>query len=173
MARRQGAREIYQFEILPKPPEERSSETPWPSWPNISRTSTSHEEGCIRRWGIQTKEISGVETKVGGLLCSEVEWIEGSNGPEMREIPGTEFSIKADIVLLAIGFQHVPHNDIVNQFGLDLDENGHDNTENMCMISRPDVFFAGDAVVGASLVARAIHSGREAAAQIDDYLKNK
>jgi NADPH-dependent glutamate synthase beta subunit-like oxidoreductase len=99
-ARRQGAREIYQFEILPEPPDEPPLETPWPNWPGISRTSTSHEEGCIRRWCIQTKEIAGVGTRVGGLRCSEVEWIEGPNGREIREMPGTEFSMKVDIVLL-------------------------------------------------------------------------
>jgi glutamate synthase (NADPH/NADH) small chain len=173
MARREGAREIYQFEILPKPPDEIPSETPWPSWPNILRTSTSHEEGCIRRWGVQTKEISGVGTRVGGLHCSEVEWVEGANGPEMREIPGTEFNMKADIVLLAIGFLHVPHNDKVNQFGLKLDESCHEKKDNTCVISQQNFFFAGDAIMGASLVARAIHSGREAASRINYHLKNK
>lgn len=173
MAKRQGASEIYQFEILPKPPNEIPSQIPWPSWPNILHASRSHEEGCIRRWGIQTKEISGVGTRVGGLHCSEVEWIKGDNGPEMRKIPGSEFSIKADIVLLAIGFVHIPYNDKVNQFGLELEESSHEKTENTCVISQNDVFFAGDAVMGPSLVAHAIHSGREAAAQIDSYLKNK
>jgi NAD(P)H-dependent glutamate synthase small subunit len=173
MARRQGAREIYQFEILPKPPDEPPLETPWPNWPNVSRTSTSHEEGCIRRWCIQTKEISGVGTTVGGLRCSEVEWIEGPNGREAREIPGTEFGVKADIVLLAIGFLHAPPRGMASRFGLDIDEGGRAKKDDACVTGRPGVFVAGDAIMGASLVAYAIRSGREAAAQIDSYLKSQ
>jgi NAD(P)H-dependent glutamate synthase small subunit len=171
-ARRQGAREIYQFEILPEPPDEPPLETPWPNWPGISRTSTSHEEGCIRRWCIQTKEIAGVGTRVGGLRCSEVEWIEGPNGREIREIPGTEFGVKADIVLLAIGFLHVPPRGMASWFGLDIDEGDRAKKDNACVTGRPGVLVAGDATMGTSLVAHAIRSGREAAAQIDSYLKN-
>jgi len=139
MARRQGAREIYQFEIFPKSPGDRPSDTPWPSWPNISRTSTSHEEGCIRRWCIQTNEISGVGTRVGELRCSEVEWIKGPNGWKIQETPGTEFTMKADIVLLAIGFLRVPNNDMVSQFDLEIGERSHEKQDSSCMTSRPGV----------------------------------
>jgi NAD(P)H-dependent glutamate synthase small subunit len=172
-ARRQGAREIHQFEILPEPPDEPPFERTWPNWPNVLRTSTSHEEGCIRRWCIQTKEMFGVGTRVAGLRCSEVEWIEGPNGPEMREIPGTEFSMKADIVLLAIGFLRVPHSGVLAQFGLDIDESGCEKSDDTSVTGPPGIFTAGDAIMGASLVARAIRSGRDAAAQIYSYLKNE
>lgn len=171
-ARRQDAREIYQFEILPKPPDEPPCETPWPNWPNVLRTSTSHKEGCIRRWCIHTKEFSGVGTRVDGLRCSQVEWIEGPDGKETREIPGTEFSMKADLVLLAIGFHPVSQRSMISRFGLDIDESDRATKDNTCVTGTPGVFIAGDAIMGASIVARAIHSGREAAAQIDSYLKN-
>jgi glutamate synthase (NADPH/NADH) small chain len=171
-ARRQGAKEIYLFEILPKPPDEPPSKTSWPNWPNVLRTSTSHEEGCTRRWCIRTKEISSVGTRAGAVRCSQVEWIEGPDGPAIREIPGTEFSVKADIVLLAIGFLRVPHSGMVSQFGLDIDESGLENRDNVYVTGREGIFVAGDTLTGASLVAQAVRSGREAAAQIDSYLKN-
>lgn len=173
MARRHGAREIYQFEILPKPPNEWSNKTLWPIWPNILRTSTSHKEGCIRRWCIQTKEILSMGTRVGGLLCSEVEWIRGRNGPEMREIPGTEFTMKADIVLLAIGFEYVSNIDVSKESGLQVNTDSSVKQNWAYVKSRPSVFIAGDAIMGASLVAHAINSGRETAARIDSYLENE
>ena len=172
-ARRQGAKEIYQFEILPEPPKQRPVDTLWPDWPNVSRTSSSHREGCIRRWCIHIKRLSGIETRVDGLHGVEIEWVEGPNGCEMKEIPGTEFSMKVDIVLLAVGFLHVSHDGLVNQFGLELNESGNIKVDNSYMTNQPGVFAAGDAIMGASLIARAIHSGREAAAEIDVYLKNK
>jgi glutamate synthase (NADPH/NADH) small chain len=173
VARRQGAKQIFQFEILPKPPEEEQSTPSWPDRSNILRTSTSHMEGCTRRWCIKTKEISGIETKVDKLHGIEVEWIDGPDGDKMQEIPGTEFSMKVDMIVLAMGFLHVSHEGIVHQFGLDLDQKGNIKIDHRCMTNKPGVFAAGDAVLGASLVARAINSGRIAAEQIDRYLRNK
>ena len=168
-ARRQGAKKIYQLEILPKPPETRPPDTPWPMWPRIMRTSSSHEEGCERLWGVMTKNFSGYETHVGELHCCQVEWIRKGNNWNIRELPGTDFVIKVDLVLLAMGFLHVEHDGLVKQFGLKPDERGNVGV-NSFQSSEPWVFAAGDTVSGASLVVSAINSGREAAAAIDLWL---
>jgi NADPH-dependent glutamate synthase beta subunit-like oxidoreductase len=169
-ARRQGAKKIYQLEILPKPPETRPPDTPWPTWPRIMRTSSSHEEGCERRWGVMTKRFSGYETRVAELHGCEAEWIRQPAGWKIKELPGTDFSLKGDIVLLALGFLHVVHEGLIRDLRLQLDANGnllvHD-----CQTSEPWVFAAGDTVSGASLVVRAINSGREAAAAMDQWLR--
>jgi NAD(P)H-dependent glutamate synthase small subunit len=171
-ARRQGAKEIYQIEILPKPPETPPLDTPWPEWPRIMRTSSSHEEGCRRQWGIMTKKFSGVETRVAELQCCQVEWIRKNGTWKLKELAGTDFTLKADVVLLALGFLHVTHNGFVKKLSLKLDDSGNVAVDNY-QTSEPWVFAAGDAVNGASLVVRAINSGREAAAAIDSWLKEK
>jgi len=169
-ARRQGAKKIYQFEILPKPPESRPDDTPWPTWPRIMRTSSSHEEGCERRWGVMTKSLTGYETRVGELHGCQVEWVQEYGRWKIKELPGTEFSIKVDLVLIAMGFVHVAHDGIVRRLGLKLDERGNVAVQNH-QTSEPWVFAAGDTVEGASLVVRAIKSGRDAAAAIDKWLR--
>ncbi|NIA17144.1 MAG: glutamate synthase small subunit [Planctomycetes bacterium] len=169
-ARRQGAREIYQLEILPKPPDARPSDTPWPGWPRIMRTSSSHEEGCRRQWSVMTKKFSGAENKVTELHCCKVEWIKENNSWKLKELPETEFTLQADIVLLAMGFLHVKHDGLVKELGLKVDRSGNLAVENY-QCSEPSVFAAGDTVSGASLVVRAIDSGRRAAAAIDDWLR--
>jgi len=171
-ARRQGAKEIHQLEILPKPPEAKPPDTPWPMWPRIMRTSSSHEEGCNRQWSVCTKKFSGVETRVTQLHCCRVEWFQKDGSWKFRELPGTEFTVDADIVLLATGFLHVSHNGLVKEFDLKLNESGNVAVEN-CQTSEPSVFAAGDTINGASLVVRAIDSGRQAAASIDDWLKTQ
>jgi NAD(P)H-dependent glutamate synthase small subunit len=169
-ARRQGAREIHQLEILPRPPEQRPADTLWPLWPRILRSSSSHEEGCRRRWSVLTQRLSGLEVTVGELHGVEVEWTRGEKGPQMKEIPGTEFSLKADLVLLAMGFLHVRYEGLVAQLGLELDGRGNVKTAAGGATSVPGVFAAGDAALGASLVVRAIAGGREAARSIDRTL---
>jgi len=171
-ARRQGAKEIQQLEILPKPPDTRPPDTPWPMWPRIMRTSTSHEEGCNRQWSVMTKKFSGVETRVTKLHCCRVEWFQKDGSWKFKELGGTEFTLDADIVLLATGFLHVAHDGLVKKIDLKLDESGNVAVEN-CQTSEPSVFAAGDTVNGASLVVRAIDSGRQAAASIDNWLKNQ
>ena len=168
-ARRQGASKIYQLEILPKPPESRPPDTPWPTWPRIMRTSTSHEEGCERRWSVLTKRLGGTEVRVSELEGIEVEWVKGDRGWQPQELPGTEFVIKTDLVLLAMGFVHVAHQGLVETLGLRLDARGN-VLVNHCQTSVPWVFAAGDTVSGASLVVRAIQSGRQAAAAMDRWL---
>ncbi len=169
-ARRQGAKEIYQFEILPQPSNGSQTVSRWPLWSATGRASSSHQEGCTRRWCVSTKGLSGIENRVVELHGVEVEWNDGSNGRQMREIPGTEFTMKVDVVLLAMGFAHVAQDGLVGQFGLDLDERGNVKVDDAFLTSRPGVFAAGDSILGASLVAKAIYSGRQAAANMDHYL---
>ncbi len=170
-ARRQGARQIVQIEILPKPPVERPEDTPWPNWPRIMRTSTSHEEGCERIWSVMTKKFTGTETRVSHVHICKVEWMEQNSGWKLKEIPGTEVVLDADIVLLAMGFLHVPHEGLITELGLELNNRG-DIAVNNFQTNQPWVFAAGDTINGASLVVRAIESGRAAAKAIDNYLRN-
>ncbi len=169
-ARRQGAKKIYQLEILPKPPDSRPPDTPWPMWPRIMRTSSSQEEGCERRWSICTKKFTGgAGIYAEQLHGCQVEWAKETNGWKMKEIPDTEFTIKADLVLLALGFVHIVHEGLIQDLGLDLDEQGNLAVDNY-QTSQPWVFAAGDAVGGASLVVHAINSGRLAATAINRWL---
>ncbi len=169
-ARRQGAKKIIQLEILPEPPKTRPQDTPWPMWPRVMRTSSSHEEGCERMWSVMTKKFTGYETRVGHLHGCAVEWLEKAGAWKLREVPGTDFVLQADLVILALGFLHVAHDGLVKDLGLRLDQNGNIAVQNY-QTSEPWVFAAGDTVNGASLVVRAIHSGREAAAAVDLWLK--
>jgi len=141
-------------------------------WPRIMRSSSSHEEGCQRQWSVMTKKFSGVETRVTKLQCCQVEWVRKNGTWMLKELPGTEFTLDADIVLLAMGFLHVTHNGLVKELDLKLDQSGNLAVEN-CQTSQPSVFAAGDTINGASLVVRAIDSGRQAAAAIDDWLKKQ
>lgn len=169
-ARRQGAKEIHQLEILPKPPDTRPLDTPWPEWPRIMRTSTSHEEGCERRWSVMTKRFVGQDITVTGLNCVEVEWIRNNGQWKLKEIPGSEFALQADLVLIAMGFVHVEHSKLIKDLGLKLDDKGNVAVDNF-QTSAADVFAAGDTISGASLVVRAIDSGRRAAAAINGWLR--
>ena len=169
-ARRQGAKKIYQLEILPKPPEQRPLDTPWPNWPRIMRTSSSQEEGCERRWSVMTKKLTGADVHVNQLHGCEVEWVQGRKGWKPKELPGTEFTLKADLVLLAMGFVHVMHAGLVENLGLQLDGRGN-VLVNSYQTSEPWVFAAGDTVRGASLVVHAIRSGQEAAAAMNRWLQ--
>lgn len=171
-AKRQGARQIYQLEILPKPPETRPQDTPWPMWPRTMRTSSSHEEGCQRMWGVKTTKLSGAETNVSKLQGCEVEWVKTHRGWDVKEKEGTEFAIKTDLVILAMGFLHVQYDGLVKDLNLKLDEQGNIATNNF-QTSQPDVFSAGDSMLGASLVVKAIDTGRKAAEQIDKWLIGK
>jgi glutamate synthase (NADPH/NADH) small chain len=168
-ARRQGAEKIYQLEILPEPPDTRPPDTPWPMWPRVMRTSSSHEEGCERMWSVMTKKFSGVEIRVSRLECCRVEWINQSNRWKIKELAGTDFVLLADLVILALGFEHVVYDGLIKQLGLQLDEQGNVAVNNY-QTSEPWVFAAGDTIDGASLVVHAINSGREAAAAINRWL---
>ena len=167
---RQGAKEVHLFEILPKPPEKANPQTPWPTWPRILRTTTSHEEGCQRRWCVKTTRLSGAGIRVDKLHGIEVEWKATPDGYAPQDIAGTEFVMNVELVLLAMGFTHVEHRGLLDGFGLDLDERGNIRTDESCRTSVEGVFAAGDASQGASLVVRAIDAGRRAAAAIDQWL---
>jgi NAD(P)H-dependent glutamate synthase small subunit len=172
-ARRQGAKEIYQLELLPKPPRERALDNPWPTWPLILRSSTSHEEGCARLWSVNTKEFIGESGAVRGLRCVKIEWSEPDEigRRQFKEVPGSEFEFKADLVLLALGFTRVEHGPLLSEFGLATDDRGNLKVDAGFMTTCPGVFAAGDSVMGASLVVRAIDLGRQAAAAISRYLQ--
>lgn len=170
-ARRQGAKQIVQIEILPKPPIDRPDDTPWPNWPRIMRTSSSHEEGCERLWSVMTTKFTGTETRVSKIHCCKVDWVQQDNNWKLKEIPGTEVVLDADIVLLAMGFVHVVHNGLITELGLELDPRGNVAVKNF-QTSQPWIFAAGDTINGASLVVRAIDSGRAAAIAIDKWLSH-
>jgi len=170
-SRRQGAKSITQIEILPKPSVDIPSDTPWPMWPRIMRTSTSHAEGCDRRWSVMTKTLVGENGTVKTLQGLEVEWKQGEKGWQLTEKAGSQFELKADLVLLAMGFVHVIHKGLLENLGLQLDERGNVLVNNY-QTSQPWVFAAGDTIRGASLVVHAIRSGQEAAVAVDKWLRS-
>ena len=171
-AHRQGASRVIQLELLPKPPEHRGPTDLWPDYPKILRASSSHEEGGRREWAVQTKAFLGSGGSVTGLSCIRVEWTEPSpkSRPVMREVPGTEFELEADLVLLALGFVSAEHPPWLTALGVAFDERGHVQTDAQSMTSVPGVFSAGDMRRGQSLVVHAISEGRRAAHHIDRYL---
>jgi glutamate synthase (NADPH/NADH) small chain len=171
-ANRQGAGCVVEIEVLPKPPESRSNADPWPQYPLLLKTSSSHQEGVERQWSILTKKFTGEKGRVTGLDCVKVEFINENNagGPVMKEIPGSQFQIEADLVLLAIGFLHPQHRGLVEELCLNLDKRGNIKTDVDFMSSIKGVFSAGDCHYGQSLVVRAIREGRAAAHCMDKYL---
>jgi glutamate synthase (NADPH/NADH) small chain len=169
-ANRQGARVIYQFQYLPRPPERRTPEMPWPEWPKILRTSHSHEEGVIRDWNIYTVGFSGENGCVKRLHGVRVQWRQQHGRRVMEEIEGTEFTLECDLVLIAAGFAGPETDTIVSQLKLKLDGHGNVIGDDSYMTNVPGVFVAGDMRRGQSLVVWAIWEGREAACAIDRYL---
>jgi len=145
--------------------------TPWPNWPMILRTSTSHEEGCERQWAILTKSFVGnKEGKVTGLNVVDIEWKnEAGKAPQFVEVPGTERTLPCDLALLALGFLHPQHQGLLDQLGIEYDERGNVKC-NRYQTSVEYVFSAGDMRRGQSLVVWAISEGREAARAVDSYL---
>ncbi len=165
---RQGAKSVTSFEIMPRPPEERAMTTPWPQWPLILRTSSSHEEGGTRDWSVSTERITG-NGRVEELHCVRVEFRSG----KFERIAGSEFVLPADLVLLAMGFVHPEREGVVEQLGVDLDTRGNVRIDKSCMASVPGVFAAGDCQRGQSLVVWAIADGRRAARGVDQYLMGR
>ncbi|MDP4186223.1 MAG: FAD-dependent oxidoreductase, partial [Bacteroidota bacterium] len=168
---RHKAASVTQIEIMPKPPVNRTENNPWPYWPNVLRTSSSHHEGCERRWSLTTKRIFGENGVVTGVEVVQVEWVSENGRMSMREIPGTEEIIQADLVLLSMGFVHPVHEGLLNDLSVEYDARGNVSIGDDHSTSKAKVFAAGDAATGASLVVRAIKSGRDAAENIDRYLK--
>ncbi len=175
VAKRQGAKCITQIEILEKPPECRSADEPWPYYPSILKNSSSHEEGCERHWSILTKRFIGKNKKVQKLQCAKVEFssVNDKSCPAMKEIPGSEFEINADLVILAVGFIHPEHKGLVSDLNLELTDRGNIKTDENFMTSQKGVFAAGDMHRGQSLIVWAISEGRRVAHHIDKYLMGK
>jgi glutamate synthase (NADPH/NADH) small chain len=167
---RQKAAEIHQFELLPKPPDQRATDNPWPQWPMIMRSSSAHEEGGIRDWSINTKSFSGENGKVKKLHAIRLEWVKENGRMQMKEIPGSEFVIEADLVLLAMGFVHPEKPGPIEQLGCELDARGNVKTDGNYRSSVDGVFAAGDCRRGQSLVVWAIAEGRKCARTVDEYL---
>ncbi|MBP1668083.1 MAG: glutamate synthase, partial [Bacteroidetes bacterium] len=167
---RQGARSVTQIEILPKPPASRNPDNPWPYWANVLRYSSSHEEGCERKWSLSTRKFTGENNRVRGIEVEEVDWISAEGKWVMKEKPGTVMTLDADLVLLAMGFVHCVHEGIIKEFELELDPRGNIKVGPDFQTSGKKVFAAGDAVTGASLVVRAIRQGRILAKAVDKFL---
>ena len=172
---RQGAKSVVQFELLPQPPEHENKLLTWPYWPVKLRSSSSHEEGCSRDWAVTTKSFRGEGGKVKGLLAARVEWTADAVSGQMKmaEVPGSEFEIPADLVLLAMGFVS-PVQKMLDAFGVEKDARGNAkaSTEGMgCYAtSVSKVFAAGDMRRGQSLVVWAIREGRQCARAVDEFL---
>ena len=154
---RHGAKSVTQIEIMPRPPDGRGASTPWPLWPYMLRTSSSHEEGCKRRWGLNSLRFTG-DSRVSGVEVESVEWEFSPEGrpARFRSVPNSKETIKADLVMLAMGFTGVPaDNPIVSQLGLG-------QTPRTALVSAPDrgIYCVGDCASGASLVVRALASGK-------------
>ena len=170
-SKRHGADSITQLEIMPKPPEKENKALTWPNWPNKLRTSSSHEEGCERMWSVDTVSLEGHNGKVTQINCVKVEWKQEGGRWNMSRVPGSEFSLKADLVLLAMGFVHPVRNGLLEQLGVEMDErsNVKANTQDY-RTSVDKVFTAGDMRRGQSLVVWAIREGRQCARAVDEYL---
>ena len=170
---RQGAKRVHQFELLPKPPDTRSADVaPWPYWPMILRSSSSHEEGVVRDWSINTKYFSGdADGNVRKLHGVRLEWRKGADGrPQMAEVAGSEFEIECELVLLAMGFVGPERAGMLEDLDVQLDARGNVAVGPDYQASVPGVFACGDMRRGQSLVVWAIWEGREAARGVDAYL---
>ncbi len=169
---RHGAKSVTQFELLPQPPETENKPMVWPYWPVRLRTSSSHEEGCARDWAVATKRFEGRDGKVEKLIAVRVEWQKGADGQtKMVEVAGSEFELKADLVLLAMGFVGPAPGGLLEQFGVERDprSNVKANTDDY-RTSVAKVFAAGDMRRGQSLVVWAIREGRQCARAVDEFL---
>ncbi|MEQ5787770.1 glutamate synthase subunit beta [Erythrobacter sp. NFXS35] len=164
---RQGAKSVTQLEIMPKPPEKEDKALTWPDWPMKLRTSSSHQEGVERDWAVLAKRVLGDGEKVTGLECVRVEWVSG----QMQEMAGSEFTIPADLILLAMGFVGPKKAGLLEQAGVDLSERGNVAADtDRYATSVPGVFACGDMRRGQSLVVWAIREGRQAARAVDEAL---
>ncbi|MER2527686.1 MAG: glutamate synthase subunit beta [Candidatus Competibacter denitrificans] len=168
---RQGARSVTQLEIMPKPPIHENKLLTWPDWPLKLRTSSSHEEGCERDWSVATKQFLGQDGQVTALQLVRLAWRDDKSRQVMAEVPGSEFELKAGLVLLAMGFVHPVHEGLLRDLGVALDERGNvaaSTTDYQTSVNK--VFAAGDMRRGQSLVVWAIREGRQCARAVDEYL---
>ena len=172
-ARRQGAKAVYQYEILPKPPVKRDDSMPWPEFPRTLKITSSHEEGCIRDWCVSTKALIGLDGKVNKLSGIHVVWTKDESGRfSMSEVKDSEFEIEADLVLIAMGFTSPKYEGLLKTLGIYLDQRGNAHTSEDYMTSIEGIFAAGDMRSGQSLVVRAMEEGLTVAEKVDKYLMN-
>jgi glutamate synthase (NADPH) small chain len=173
---RHGAKSVTQFELLPKPPADRSAIMPWPTYPMVLKTTTSHEEGCERQWATATKEFVGDgKGNLKGLKIVDLEWKASSDGRPagFSEIPGSEREIPCELALLAMGFLYPESNGLLDQLEVEKDDRGNVKaTEKEYQTNLPKIFAAGDVRRGQSLVVWAISEGRECARKVDEFLNN-
>jgi len=169
---RHGAASVTQFEIMPQPPVKENKMLVWPDWPLKMRTSSSHQEGCERDWSVQTKRAIGENGKITALECVRVDWQLGDGGQmKLVEVPGSEFTLKADLVLLAMGFVGPRKQGLVEQAGVELDARGNVKAPlTNYQTSKTKIFSCGDMRRGQSLVVWAIREGRQCARGVDEFL---
>ncbi len=175
---RQGAKSVMNFELLPRPPEQEDKPLTWPYWPLKLRTSSSHEEGAKRDFAVATKRFEGKDGKVASLTACHVEWVKDEKGGmAMQEVPGSEFTIPADLVLLAMGYVHPVHEGLVDALGVAKDARGNvlatTDDKGCYATSIAKVFAAGDMRRGQSLVVWAIREGRQCAREVDAFLMGR
>lgn len=172
---RHGAKNITQFELLPRPPKERTAHMPWPSYPMLEKFTSSHEEGAERHWAVVTKEFLGDENgNLRALKVADLEWKVGADGRTagFAEVPGSERELACELALLAMGFLHPQHTGLLDELGIERDGRGNVNaTEGEYRTSIAKIFSAGDMRRGQSLVVWAISEGRECAVKVDEFLK--
>jgi glutamate synthase (NADPH/NADH) small chain len=172
-AHRQGARSVHQFELLPRPPDERAPDNPWPQWPNVFRVSTAHEEGGERVYAVSTQRFTGEGGRVKQLQAVKVEMARAGGRVDFTPVPGSEFTLDVDLVLLAMGFLGPERSGPIEELGLRLTERGNVARDANWMTSVPGVFTCGDMQRGQSLIVWAIAEGRSAAAGVDRWLMGK
>ena len=169
---RQKAKSVTQIEILPKPADKREDNNPWPYWPNVLRTSSSHLEGCERRWSLNTKRFIGENGKLKQVEVVQVEWTKDASGRfVMSEIEGTTEVLNVDLALLSMGFTQPVHSGLLDSLGIEYDARGNVKVSAKKQTSVEKIFAAGDAEKGASLVVHAIEAGKVAAKNVDEYLR--
>jgi glutamate synthase (NADPH/NADH) small chain len=167
---RQGAVKVTQIEIMPQPPVGKNPATPWPYYPTILKTSSSHEEGCTRKWSLNTKQFVGQNGQLTEVIVEEVEWVKDESGRMNMQPTGKTEVIKADLVFLALGFTQPVHEGLLNELGVDYDARGNVAVDKTFKSSIDKVYATGDAAIGASLVVRAIALGRKVAEEIHKIL---
>jgi glutamate synthase (NADPH/NADH) small chain len=172
-AHRQGARSVHQLELLSRPPDERAVGNPWPLWPNIFRVSSAHEEGGERLYSIATQHFSGKDGRVERLHAHQVQTTSRNGWLEFQPMPDTDFELKADLVLLAMGFLGPERNGLLNTLGVKMTDRGTVWRDSQWMTSVPGVFAAGDMQRGQSLIVWAIAEGRSCARGVDEYLMGR
>jgi glutamate synthase (NADPH/NADH) small chain len=169
---RQRAKSVKQIEIMPKPPLKRSNGNPWPYWPQTLKTSSSHEEGCERFWSLESKKLSGKDGVVNKIELQEVKWESVNGNGQLKKLVTSKKGVTfdADLVLLAMGFTQPIHEGLLNDLKLDYDNRGNVVINDKFQTSNPKVFAVGDTVLGASLVVKALASGRNAAGHVHEFL---